>query len=259
MARRQKEQQNSYWISYSDLMAGLLILFIMISIFALLGFRDKEENLNKEKNKMEKTKIALEKTKKELEKTKEELKENREDLRKIFNVKAKIISLLTEELKKINKEVEINKETGSIVIKDTLLFDYNQSKIKQDGKVFLKQFFPVYLDILLGKKEIREHIAEIIIEGHTDDKGNELYNIKLSQERALSVSNFLLKDNFNHPYKKILKKKLTVVGKGEYHLKKLINGKIDRDKSRRVEFKFRLNEEEIFTKLKDMIEITSKI
>lgn len=57
---------------------------------------------------------------------------------------------------------------------------------------------PKYLDILL-KSGYEEYIAEIIIEGHTDRDGSYMYNMKLSQERAYSVAEYILSDDF--PYK----------------------------------------------------------
>ena len=266
MARRQQEQQNSYWISYSDLMAGLLILFILISIFALLGFRDKEEALKDKKQEVLIKEKELKEMKKKVVQKEQELEKTRKEIEDMLKIKARIISFLKEELSKKSIKVDIDEETGAIAIEDTLLFDSAQSAIKPEGKAFLKKFFPAYVTILLSKKDIRNHIAEVIVEGHTDDVGSNIYNLKLSQDRALSVSNFLMKENFKYAYKKVLIKKLTAVGKGEscpIIVKKKVKNrmvkKINRDKSRRVEFKFRLNEEELLIKIEDMIKMTSKV
>lgn len=249
----------SYWVSYSDLMAGLLIVFILISIFTLLGFKDKEEKLQEKTISLEEKTIEVKQKEKELDETKKEIND-------LLKIKARIINYLQEELHKNNIRVDIDKETGAIVIEDTLLFDTGQYNIKPEGRAFLKNFFPLYVKILLHRKDIRDHISEIIIEGHTDDVGTEIYNLELSQQRAYAVSSFLMKDEFKYPYKDILINKLTAVGKGKSYLikeEKVVNNKkvmkVNRDKSRRVEFKFRLNEEELLIKIKDMIENSSDI
>ena len=49
---------------------------------------------------------------------------------------------------------------------------------------------------MLLSDEFRSYVAEIIIEGHTDSNGTYLHNLQLSQERALSVANYVLGDSF---------------------------------------------------------------
>nr|WP_246048754.1 OmpA family protein [Leptospira sarikeiensis] len=75
--------------------------------------------------------------------------------------------------------VEIRKSNEGVVLSlDNLLFDYNKSDLKPESKKVLDRIADV-----LKKYPDRE----IRISGHTDDRGSQEYNLKLSQDRALSV------------------------------------------------------------------------
>jgi chemotaxis protein MotB len=91
---------------------------------------------------------------------------------------------------------------------------------------------------LYGK--YNDSIAEVVVEGHTDDKGDYMYNLDLSQRRAFSVVKYILSDEFgDFPYKNQVTKNITANGRSESQLK-IVKGKVDRAQSRRVEFEFRL-------------------
>ena len=115
--------------------------------------------------------------------------------------------------------------------------------------MFAEKFIPIYVNILLGNAEIKSQLSQIIIEGHTDDVGGYLYNLKLSQERSLSVAQFLLNPEFNYKYKDEMEKYLTINGRS--YSEPILNSddSINKDASRRVEIKFRLKEEEVLLQI----------
>ncbi len=50
---------------------------------------------------------------------------------------------------------------------------------------FLTDSMPTYASVLCGP--LREKIDSLVIEGHTDDRGSDFNNLRLSQERSFSV------------------------------------------------------------------------
>ena len=71
-----------------------------------------------------------------------------------------------------------------IEILDKVYFDFNKATIK-----------PVSFDILNQVANVLKGNSQLVrvrIEGHTDSKGNDAYNKKLSQSRAESVRNYLV-------------------------------------------------------------------
>jgi len=68
-----------------------------------------------------------------------------------------------------------------VVLASDALFDFDKSEIKSEGKASLAE---------LAKK--LQSDDRLIISGHTDSVGSELYNLALSQRRADAVRNYLL-------------------------------------------------------------------
>jgi chemotaxis protein MotB len=72
-----------------------------------------------------------------------------------------------------------------------------------------------------------------------------MYNLELSQKRAFEVAKFIQSEEMpNFKYKKEFTRLLTANGRSFSQPVLDKNGKIDAEKSRRVEFKFRLKEME---------------
>ena len=95
------------------------------------------------------------------------------------------------ELVKVEKEQEQVKETPKkeipkkvTVVMDerTLLFDFDKSVVKE-------QYIPILRNVI---DYMVENNYDVTIVGHTDSKGSESYNEKLSMRRATSVKEKLL-------------------------------------------------------------------
>jgi len=69
-------------------------------------------------------------------------------------------------------------------------FDYNSAMIKSGSEKFLKEIASAL------QNELKDSV--FVIAGHTDSDGSENYNIVLSQKRANSIKNFLLKQGANY-------------------------------------------------------------
>ena len=74
-----------------------------------------------------------------------------------------------------------NKKSGYQKSNDFMEFESNSSNIKS-------QYFP-FLDRLAFQIKNNQQL-KIVIEGHTDQEGNHLYNYHLSQQRAHNVRNY---------------------------------------------------------------------
>ena len=119
----------------------------------------------------------------------------------------------------------------------------------------MQKIIPVYLSVLL-QDAYKDYIAEIIIEGHTDTSGTYQTNVELSSERAMSVADFCLdeKNGLNETQIARLQNLLTVNGRSfSAPIYKSNSTEIDMDASRRVEIKFRLKEDEMITKIAEVL------
>ena len=220
---RQQGGGGYFWPSFTDLLTTILLCFILIFI-SLMVIKS----------------LQIE----EMERT----------LDQIMGVRAMLVSDLEEEFSDSNLGVEVDGQTGAIIFNTDILFEYNDDELNPDAFAFLDEFVPVYLDILL-QEGYEEYIAEIIIEGHTDQDGSYLYNLQLAQDRAYSVASYILGEYF--PYKNIqshLEDKLTVNSKSYTDARTDEDGNYSAAASRRVEFKFRLKDEEILDKTKEILD-----
>jgi len=109
------------------------------------------------------------------------------------------------------------------IILDDVLFDFDKTAIKPDGAKILDRL----VEFLNQNPDKR-----VELEGHTDWIGTERYNQGLSERRAASVKNYLVKKGINL-------NRITTRGFGE--TKPIADNKTrdGRAKNRRVEVKVR--------------------
>ncbi|MGM0519357.1 MAG: OmpA family protein [Campylobacterota bacterium] len=177
-----------------------------------------------------------------------QLKQTKQEIKNLTGIKIKVISLLKQ---KLGKKFEIDSQSGAIRLSSNILFDEGEFDLKPNSKEDLKVAVYDYLNTILENKEINKHIDKIIVEGHTNSKGSFLYNMELSQKRAYSVMAFLLKLDFNN--KELLRD--LIVASGRSYLDPIYNknGVEDQDKSRRIEIKFRLKNEEAIKEIESIL------
>lgn len=225
--------EHSYWQSYSDMMAALLLFFVLIIAITMAVFRQKtvdlektETELNIAKDQLELTLEDLENSKLELEKSNEELKLSLAQLQEAYEKEAMtqeeldkayleiqnaqtelaatkselqdIVGIRTDIIKALQatfdeSSMTVDSRTGSITFSSDVLFRYNSATLTAESQNTLKAVIPQYLSVLL-QEQYREYIAEIIIEGHTDTTGDYQSNMELSYNRANSVAKFCLKE-----------------------------------------------------------------
>lgn len=197
----------------------------------------------------------------QLDAYRDELQKKQGQLERMVGVKAQIVQQLSSALRKSGIDVSVDEQTGAIALPSQMLFTTNSATLSDGGQKYLRRFLPVYLDVLLSD-EFRSYVAEIIIEGHTDSNGTYLHNLQLSQERALSVANYVLGDSFmsdtlglNASAKKTLLGLVTASGRSFSAPVLDANGDEDQNASRRVEIKFRLKDDETIAATEELLKL----
>ena len=177
-------------------------------------------------------------------------------IEQLVGMKTRIITSLSTALRSSNISATVDPSNGSIALESDVLFESGEYGLSHRGEGFIDQFLPVYLDVLFSE-EYKPYVAEVIIEGHTDSDGGYIENLKLSQQRALSVASYVLSDSYrgiNGAVKRELRNVLTVNGRSYIDCIRDENGREDKDASRRVVFKFRLTDEQMIQQLRDILE-----
>ena len=177
-------------------------------------------------------------------------------IEQLVGMKTRIISSLSTALRTNNISATVDPVNGSIALESDVLFESAAYNLSGKGEDFVDQFLPIYLEVLFSD-EYRDYVAEVIIEGHTDSDGGYIENLKLSQQRALAVANYVLSDSYrgiSGIAKRDLREVLTVNGRS--YSDRILDeyGREDKDASRRVVFKFRLTDEQMIQQLREILE-----
>lgn len=249
-------QAHGYWQSYSDMMAALLLMFVLIMAFTLaqsLQTYEEKVRIQEEQQQM------MTEQQEKLANQQAQLESQQKQIDELIGVKTDIIKALNDTFRDSNLRIDIDEQTGAISLDSSILFGFNSDKLSTEGTDFLKDFLPLYISVLLSK-EFRPYISEIIIEGHTDTSGNYMYNLNLSQKRAYSVASYCLDENTTFlPEKQLVDLRGIMTANGKSFSNPITddNGNVDAEKSRRVEIKFRLQDEEMITQLRQLLEGTT--
>ena len=117
--------------------------------------------------------------------------------------------------------MQVQPEVGKSIRLDNIHFDLDKATLKAESEPELNNLVDLLTDYPL---------MHIMIEGHTDDQGTEDYNLKLSDDRAKAVVNYLID-------KKVDKDRLGWKGYGETRPMKPNTDEASRALNRRVEFR----------------------
>ncbi len=194
----------------------------------------KEDELRLKDEKLSRLLEALDEKKSDYEDLLKKLKSQKARIKSLTGIQLKVIAALKETL---GERIEIDKKTGALRFSSKILFDRGSSKLKESAKRELRDTFEKYIGALVSNEAIRPHLDRIIVEGHTDSDGGYMYNLKLSQQRALAVMNYLLTLPIAKEYD--LKRYLLASGRS-YEDRIMKNGREDKEASRRIEIKFSL-------------------
>lgn len=328
--RRPGRSDGSFWLSFSDLMSSLLLIFILIMFYIMYQYFDMYEinmaeiarqqydldqanaNLEEQQAKLteaesqmlaqqiklnaaqadlddaesilasqqaelasaqslleeKETEIAAQQEKldalsvqlgtqqSQIAEQQQTLDDQQQQIEELVGLKTRIISSLSVALKSANISAVVDPTSGAIALESDVLFSTGEYDLTENGKQFIDEFLPVYLNVLFSD-EYSDYVSEIIIEGHTDSLGGYISNLQLSQQRALAVASYVLADGYqgiSAEQKQALRQVVTANGRSFSDPVLDANGREDMDASRRVVFKFRLTDEQMIQQLKSILE-----
>ena len=213
-------EEEHHWLSVSDLMAGLMMVFLLISIALMRYALEERDRVTQVAEAYQETQVAIYQA---------------------------LMDEFADDLE--NWQAEINADTLALTFKSPeVLFATGSAQLRSRFESILVDFYPRYLDVLLP---FRPTIDEIRIEGHTSSRWNssvgedEAYflNMQLSQDRTRSVLNYLYRLPETQSQKGWVKKTTAAVGFSSSHLVLNDAGLEDHERSRRVSFRILTNAE----------------
>lgn len=221
--------RENVWLSVSDLMTGLMVIFLFIAIAYI-----------------------------------SRVQQNQSVLTDYVETKNQLHDKLVKEFEgdTLKWQMAIGKDLSMKFKEPTVLFASGSYELTPRFKEILDEFLPRYFNILLNDS-LKNNIQEIRIEGHTDnvpipryDEDPYIANVILSQQRALSVLRYLRKmpsyQQYSEEQRSLLEFWFTAnglsYGKAVDNAGNYINkshNEIDKDMSRRVEFRIITSGDEV--------------
>lgn len=226
-----EDSQEGHWVAVSDLMGGLMMVFLLISVIYMV-------QLQVESRKIKDVAILYDHLRTQLY---NDLQEEFEDDLPRWGA-------------------ELNRDLSLRFYDTEVLFAHGDDAIKPAFKLILDDFFPRYVAIITSDK-YRNDILEVRIEGHTSSDwglatGTDhayIKNMALSQARTRTALAYLLNLAQVHTHKPWLAGHVTANGLSSSKLIYQSDGAEDAERSRRVEFRLRTDaESRIAAILKDV-------
>lgn len=228
---RSSEEGDGHWISVSDLMSGLMVIFLFIAISYI-------QPVLEARNKVRDIVVTW----KESE----------------VNIFAALEQEFAKDLPRWG--AELDPQTLSIRFKaPDVLFDQGDARLKPEFEAILADFFPRYLRVLNGFEAM---IAEVRIEGHTssawagatDPFDAYFRNMDLSQRRTRTVLQYGLQLPAVAPYRDWARRLITANGLSSSQTIRRTDGAEDETRSRRVEFRVVTNSKDQIVRILETVE-----
>jgi outer membrane protein OmpA-like peptidoglycan-associated protein len=211
----QQKEDGEHWLTVSDLMAGLMMVFLFIAIAFM-------RHVSIERDKIKDVAVAYQQN------------------------QVAIFDALNSEFKNdlAAWKASIDKETLSFQFDSPeVLFASGESSLKPEFEEILANFIPRYLHVL---DKYQNSIDEVRIEGHTSSEWGVgthpddayFFNMSLSQNRTRSVLNYsYFLSKLSIEQRAWIKSSFAAVGLASSRLKLNENGSENKQKSRRVSFR----------------------
>lgn len=250
-------EDDGEWLSVSDLMAGLMVIFLFIAVVFIRPLAEENRELSELQSKLESQVLTLEEQRTALaeqaalvEAQAEELAQRNAQMTEIAvtwqareaEIYQALVAEFEDDLPRWNAEIE--KETLLIRFNaPEVLFEAGDDTIRPGFAAMLSDFFPRYAAVLTPFRDVLE---EIRIEGHTSSEWSGatprrayIENMRLSQDRTRMVLDFVLGLVAVAEDRGWLQGLMTANGLSSSRLVLGEGDREDADRSRRVEFRIR--------------------
>jgi outer membrane protein OmpA-like peptidoglycan-associated protein len=229
-----KVRQEDHWIPLSDLMTGLMMMFLLVAVIFMVKVEAEAKNVRELQHQAEAQAQRMRDVAILYDRMREQL---------FRDLEAEFRSDLPRWRASLDKDLTIRFEEPEV------LFDTGRAVLKPQFIAILNDFFPRYVRIL-SSEMYQDSVEEIRIEGHTSSfwtgaTADEAYfrNMELSQSRTRTTLQHVLGLPQISNQRRWLVARLTANGLSSSRLRTNPDGSENREASQRVEFRVRTNAE----------------
>ena len=245
---REHSDREEHWVAVSDLMAGLMMIFLLIAIVYMVQVEAEASKIEAEAARVEEVTARI----REIAVIYQELKQQ---------LYADLVDEFRDDLPEWG--AELDRDTLTVRFNDPdVLFETGSSELRPRFRQILDEFFPRYASIL-NSDTYQQDIEEVRIEGHTSsvwrvttsEEDSYFLNMELSQARTRSTLRYVLSLPRVQNDVEWLRRHLTANGLSFSRLILTADNSEDLIASRRVEFRVNTNAEE---KIARILEVSSE-
>jgi flagellar motor protein MotB len=191
-----EEAEESYFVSMTDIMVGLLFIFIIMLMAFVLMLKEQERKLETERQ-------QTAETREDILTTIKTVRNEVENVRDLEQERTQMLRDIQTRLKRHGVEVIVREGSGVLQLPEELLFDSDERSLDDSGHQAIGHVASALDVILPCYSQVPKHLRSraqcdrdnqgqlrlqaVFVEGHTDREGPQAYNWELSADRAIST------------------------------------------------------------------------
>lgn len=191
------EADENYFVSMTDMMVGVLFVFIILLMVFALNFRSQTDISQEQIQKLREAARTARQIADEVTSQQAEIENKIRKLNDADRVRAEILKRISDELKAQGLSVNVDEVNGVIRLGENAVnFEVNSPDLSAKAEANVAKISKVLADVLpqytSGVQNLPAYIDTIFVEGHTDTTGNDDRNWTLSTERAVNTYRYLI-------------------------------------------------------------------
>lgn len=214
------DEPPEYWVTYSDLLVSLLVIFALLLFLALARIQGERAAVDRTRA------IAKE------------------------AIQAGDAAMDAAVAAMGDSSVAYDPRTRTLTVRDEVLFSFGSSTLRSEAKALISQVAQRFLPSLLGDTTVARYVDAVVVEGHTDTVGTYLTNLDLSQRRAQSVLTAIVRETEGMPIAERVRSLLVASGRSEVEAAAL-GSRYSDVQARRIVIRVRLRETELLRSILD--------
>lgn len=200
------EEDENYFVSMTDMMVGILFIFIIMLMVFALNFRQQTDETVKLTAEQQEQLAKANELAEQIAELRRQIASEITELNKADQARSELLEAIKAKLDDVGLKVTIDKDTGVLrLAEDAIRFAPQSSQLDADAQRNVDAVAQVLLDILpeytacppgITCPPSTGYVVEtVFIEGHTDKTGSDSLNWQLSTERAVNTYRRIV-DNF---------------------------------------------------------------
>jgi chemotaxis protein MotB len=186
------EEDENYFISMTDMMVGILFVFIILLMVFAMNFREQTDTSQDQIERLKQVADTASQVQLEVRQLQEQVEAEIASAAAAVELTRELLERLRNRLTEQGLEVEVDFRSGVLRLgEDAINFDTNRSDFNEVAAANVDKLAAVLASVLPEYSpeggEKLAYIETVFIEGHTDNQGRPERNWELSTERAVNT------------------------------------------------------------------------